>query len=189
MKKENDKLNIEDIRKQLKELQKQKDEYLAGWQRSRADLLNYKKEEMERIGEILKYGTVELILRFFPILDNFNLVEKKLPEDLKNNENVKGVLQIKTQIEDFLKSQGVEEIKALGERFDPNFHEVIGKSEPAFAPASALTGFGEAKPTSAEALADKEATASEAGIITEEVQKGYTINGKLLRPAKVKINK
>ena len=153
---------LEELKKHLEECQKLKEEYLAGWQRERAELLNYKKEEMGRIGEILKYADVGLISKFLPILDNFEVVEKKLPENLKNDENVKGILQIKTQILDFLKNQGVEEIKSVGEKFDPNFHEVVGEIE----------------------TRDKRQ-----GIIIEEIQKGYKINGRLLRPAKVKISK
>ena len=153
---------IEDLKKQLEECQKLKEEYLAGWQRERADFLNYKKGELERIGEIIKYGDLGLILKILPIADNFELAEKNLPENLKTDENVKGILQTKNQILDFLKNQGVEEIKSVGEKFDPNFHEVIEEVE----------------------VKDKES-----GIIIEEIQKGYKINGRLLRPAKVKISK
>jgi len=157
-----EKLNIEELKKKLEECQKLKDEYLAGWQRERADFLNYKKGELERIGEIIKYGDLGLILKILPIADNFELAEKRLPENLKNDESIKGILQIKNQILDFLKNQGVEEIKSVGEKFDPNFHEVIEEVE----------------------VKDKES-----GIIIEEIQKGYKINGRLLRPAKVKISK
>ena len=150
--------------KKLEECQKQRDEYLAGWQRSRADFLNYKKDEMARIREILKYANEDLILKILPILDNFEKAEKEIPED-KKDEYLEGLLQIKRQLQDFLKNQGVEEIKSLNEKFDPNFHEVV---EPAFAEAAA---------------------GKESGIIIEEVQKGYLLNGKVLRPAKVKINK
>lgn len=179
-----EKSSFAELKKQIEELQKQKGEYLAGWQRARADLLNYKKEEMERIDGILQYAQEEFILKILPILDNFNLALKEIPEELKKNEHpeglrrdvgsygasVKGLLQIKTQIEDFLKSQGVEEIKAVGKKFDPNFHEIIGEVNPSEASA-------------------KEGEFSEPGVIVEEAQKGYTISGKLLRPAKVKINK
>jgi molecular chaperone GrpE len=115
----------EELKKKLEECEKKAAEYLSGWQRARADFLNYKKEEMERIEQLLKYGEEEFILRMLPILDNFDLAEKKLPEKLRNDESVKGFLQIKAQILDFLKSQGVEEIKVAGERFDPNLHEAI----------------------------------------------------------------
>jgi molecular chaperone GrpE len=159
-----------DLEKQLDECQKQKDEYLAGWQRERADFLNYKKEEMERIGEILKYAGEEIVLNLLPILDNFEISEKNLPENLKKDENIKGLLQIKSQVSEFLKNQGVEEIKTIGEKFDPRFHEVVGEIE------------------SSEALA-KEGKKAEPGTIVEEIQKGYKINNKILRVAKVKITK
>lgn len=165
----------EELKKQLEDYQKLKEEYLAGWQRARADLLNYKKEEMERIGEFLKYGNEEFILKILPILDNFEVVETKLPEDLKKDDNVKGLLMLKNQLQDFLKSQGVEEIKSIGERFDPNFHEAIEEVE-----------------TKNEEQDKKEKVPGiiiESGIILEEIQKGYTINGRLLRSAKVKISK
>lgn len=158
------------ISRELETCQKQKDEYLAGWQRSRADFLNYKKEEMERIGELLKYAGEELVLKILPILDNFEIIEKKLPDDLRKDDNIKGLLLIKNQLLDFLKSQGVEEIKSQGQKFDPNFHEAV--EEVGSDPAKATAG-KEAEPRT----------------IVEEIQKGYKINGRLLRPAKVKISK
>ena len=171
-------LNIEELKKKLEECQKLKEEYLAGWQRARADLLNYKKEEIERIEEILKYGGEEFILKILPILDNFDLAEKKLPEDLKNNDSIKGLLQIKTQILDFLRIQGVEEIKTIGEKFDPNFHEAVEQVEESKLSSSPIADAREVE------VKDKDS-----GIIVEEVQKGYKINGRLLRPAKVKVVK
>jgi len=156
------KKEIEELKKKLEEVEKLKNEYLAGWQRARADFLNYKKEELERLGEMVKYAGESLILKILPILDNFEIAEKKLPENLKNDENVKGILQIKNQILNFLKEQGVEEIKSVGERFDPNFHEVVEEVE---------------------------AKDKEPGTIVEEIQKGYKINDRLLRPAKVKVSK
>ncbi len=160
-----EKINIKDLeglKKQFEECQKQRDEYLNGWKRERADFLNYKKDGIERIEELIKYANEELILKFLPILDNFELAEKKLSGDFKENEWVKGVLNIKIQILDFLKNQGVEEIKCLGQKFDPNFQEIIE---------------------------DVEVKEKESGTVIEKVQKGYTIYGKVIRPAKVKVTK
>lgn len=154
----------------LEELKRQKEEYLNGWKRERADFLNYKKEEMERISALLKYANEELLLKILPVLDNIYLAEKQIPEDLKNHKWVEGILQLKNQISEFLKQEGVEEIKTKGEMFNPNFHEVVGD-----VPAEAL------------AKAGKEV--KEHGIIVEETQKGYTLYGKVIRPAKVKVTK
>lgn len=152
----------EDLNKKIEEAEKKAAEYLAGWQRERADFLNYKKEEMERITGLVGYAAQELVMKIFPILDNLDIAEKKLTDDLKKNESVKGLLQIKNQLLDFLKLQGIEEIKSMGEKFDPHFHEAVEEIE----------------------VKDKEK-----GIIVEEIQKGYKVNGELLRPAKVKIAK
>jgi molecular chaperone GrpE len=160
--KESNKVIIEELQVKIKELDGQKSEYLAGWQRERADFLNYKKEEMERIANLLAYQTEELVMKFLPILDNFGFAEKNLKDDFKKDPNVQGLLLIKRQIEEFLKTMGVEEIRATEGKFDPQVHEIVEEVE------------------------DKE---KESGTIVEEVQKGYKINGRLLRPARVKVVK
>jgi len=71
---------------------------LAGWQRARADFLNYKREEIERFENIIDIANEEMILKILPLLDNMELAEKHLSDDLKGNDYVKGVLQIKTQL-------------------------------------------------------------------------------------------
>lgn len=167
---EEKKPTLEEIQKKIEECEKLKHEYLAGWQRERADFLNYKKEEMGRVGEILKYADVGLISKFLPILDNFDITEKKLPENLKADENIRGILQIKEQVLDFLKNLGIEPINCLGKKFDPNFHEVVED-----VPVESLAKAG---------VKDKES-----GIIIEEVQRGYKFQGKILRPAKVRVTK
>jgi molecular chaperone GrpE len=139
------------------------EEYLNGWKRERADFINYKKDEMERIGSLIKYSTEELLLKVLPILDHFNIAELHLTGEDKKNSHISGLLQIKQQMEEFLKSSGVEEVKAeIGNKFDPNIHE---------------------------ALEEVVAKDKESGIIIDVVSKGYVSNGHLLRPSKVKISK
>jgi len=185
-----EKLNSEELEKKIEELKKQKDEYLAGWQRSRADLLNYKKEEMERIGQLINYAKEELILDILPIMDNFEVIEKKLPENLKKDDFVKGLMQIKIQFQDFLKSQGVEEIKSMGEKFDPNLHEAVEEVEKKDPSSTAELTTGQSKESGIIGEEDKSSSLplAEARVF-EEIQKGYKINGRLLRPAKVKVVK
>src|SRR4030042_51644 len=120
----NKELSAEELKKEIEQLKAQKDEYLAGWQRERADLINHKKEEIERMGQLIGFAKEELVLEILPILDNFEVAEKNLPDKLREDVNVKGLLQIKLQFEDFLKKLGVEEIKTAGKKFDPNFYEV-----------------------------------------------------------------
>ena len=149
----------ENLKEKLRECQKEKEEYLAGWQRSRADFINFKREEGERFKKFFEVEKTEMILKILTILDNF---EKATHQQEKVNQVVKGFLQIKKQLEDLLKKEGVEEIKAEGEKFDPNFHEALEKIQ---------------------------VENEELGKVIKEIQKGYTLNGKVIRPAKVKITK
>jgi len=146
----------------LKEYESLKNEYLACWQRERADFINYKKNELVRMSELVSYANIDLILKILPILDNFELVEKKMPKELKGDKNVKGLLQIRLQIKDFLKNQKIKEIESVGQKFNPNFHEAIGEVK---------------------------AKGRESGIIIEEVEKGYRVGERVIRIAKVKISK
>lgn len=160
-----EKENLEKLHKELEEIKTKSEEYLNGWKRERADFLNYKKEEMEKIGTLIKYANEEIILKLLPILDNFYLAEKHIKDE--------GVIQIKKQLEDFLVKEGIQVIEVVGKEFDANLMESVGTVEKK--PASVLPeqDFGEARE----------------GIAVEEVQKGYTMHGKLIRPAKVKISK
>ena len=147
-------------KKELEECCKLRDEYLAGWKRAKADLINFKKEEGERMAQMAKYAAEELAHKLLPVLDNLERAEGGMPEDKKNDDYFKGFLQIKIQIKELLKQLGVEEIEALGAKFDPNFHEVVGESD-----------------------------GDESGAVKEVAQKGYTLRGKVIRPAKVIIVK
>ena len=143
-------------------IKKERDEYLAGWQRCKADFINYKKSEEERLKNLTNFINANLALQILPIADNFYAAEKTIPEELKTDEHVKGMLQIRGQITDFLKSLDIEEIKAVGEKFNPEFHEAIEMVED---------------------------NTKESGIIIEEMQKGYMSEGHVVRPAKVKVVK
>lgn len=155
----------EDLNK-VEELTKKNEEYLNGWKRERADFLNYKKEEIERMSNLIKYSNQDLILNILPILDNIYLAESHIPEELKKNNWTEGFLQIQNQMIDFLKKEGIEEIKTIGEKFDPNTMEAVGEAENS-----------------------GERVSAQSGVVVEEVQKGYTMHEKLIRPAKVKISK
>ena len=81
---------VEELKKQLGEAKTKCEEYLNGWKRERADFLNYKKDEMERIGDLAKYANMEIILKIIPILDNIYLAETHVPEELKSHKWIEG---------------------------------------------------------------------------------------------------
>ena len=140
-------------------LKKERDEYLDGWQRARAELINYKKDEAKRF-EIFKNFANEMIVRdLITILDSFDLAIAALEKDGKAE---KGLYLIRSQIEDTLKNYGLERLMvSAGQVFDPSVHDavaVIESNEPS-------------------------------GTVIEEVERGYLLNGKLVRPARVKVAK
>ncbi len=154
---------IEKIKEDLEKCQKEREEYLNGWKREKADFINHKKEESERAKDLIDYSRKNFILKVLPILDDFEIALKEVSENQKEESGfIKGFFQIRSHFLEFLKKEKVEEMNCLGEQFDPNFHEAIDLVE-----------------------SDNE----ESGIVIEEIQKGYKIDGKLLRPAKVKVTK
>ncbi|MDP3057141.1 MAG: nucleotide exchange factor GrpE [bacterium] len=152
---------LELLKKQLEEEKKKSAEYHDHWKRAMADFQNYKKRQSELFGELVGAANQELILALLPIFDTFTLAVKHIPEDLKDKEWTKGVTQLKEQLASLLKSKGLEEIKSIGEKFDPEFHEAVEIVE----------------------------SKKQEGEILEEVQKGYKLNGMVIRTAKVKVAK
>ncbi len=118
---------IEDLKKKLEAEKKKAEEYLAGWKRAKADYVNREREiEREKV-DWARFANLELILNFLPILDGLDRAIEKLPERLLNDEWAKGILKIKEQFENFFRVQGVEKIKTVGEKFNPEFCEVVEK--------------------------------------------------------------
>jgi len=159
--KENWREKCAEMEKELEKAKKEAEEYLNGWKREKADFENYKKSQEKYNDEFRKYANENIIKKLLPIIDSLELATLHLPEDLKNSQWAKGILCIKNQFDDFLKETGVEKIKALGEKFDPDFFEAT----------------------------EKEESDQEEGTIVAEIQKGYKMFGKVIRTAKVKVAK
>jgi molecular chaperone GrpE len=156
--------NIEELKNKLVEAEKMRDEYLNGWQRQKADFINYQKDSLRQVQEIVKYANEDLISNLLVVLDSFNISVSSLKvKELTENEKriIQGLELIKTQLEDILRKKGLKIIKAIGEPFNPQFHEILEEIE------------GEGPP----------------GTIIEEVIRGYELNGKVIRPSKVKVIK
>ncbi|PIV10512.1 MAG: nucleotide exchange factor GrpE [Candidatus Portnoybacteria bacterium CG03_land_8_20_14_0_80_41_10] len=143
--------SLEKIKKELKECQKEKEEYLAQAQRARADLINYRRRQEILLEELRKFGQEAFLKEILPVLDSLRLGSKE-------NE---GIRQIKEQLEIILKRYGLTEIKVLGQKFNPIFHEAVEQIK---------SQKGE-------------------GTVIQEVQKGYLLGDKVLRVSKVKIAK
>ena len=165
------------LEEQLSECQQKMEEYLMGWQRERADFANYKKDEAKTREEFRFYIKAKIVYEFLTVLDGFDLALKHMPEDLKDNNWVKGLSYIRKQLEMILKGEGAEEIKCVGEKFDPATHEALEEVDSTHSPQVDLAGSPQVDSTSSPQ------------VVLEELQKGYRLDGRVIRPSKVKISK
>ncbi len=144
---------------QLAECEKLRDEYLEGWKRAKADLVNYKKEETARMEAIALFGNEVFIREIIIALDSFQLGLATLEHDEKA---FQGMQLVAFQLDDILKRAGVEKMNATqGDIFDPTYHEA--------------TGFI--------------SSTSPPDTIAQEMLCGYRLNTKVLRPVKVVLSK
>lgn len=115
---------IKKLKERLKKCQEEKDEYLKGWQRERADFVNYRKEEENRKGVLAKFMKGKILLEFIAVLDNFERAEKELPSNMKNDDWAMGVINIKNQIKNILEKEDIKEITD-NKIFNPVLHEAV----------------------------------------------------------------
>lgn len=107
-------------------------EYKLGWQRAQADYQNLQKETARQKGEWMQMIKGDVVEEFIPVLDNFKkaFAFKAAEGDAKQFENwKKGIEYIMKQFADVVKNNGIEEIKTVGEMFDPRLHEIVGEEE------------------------------------------------------------
>lgn len=113
---------VKKIKEQLKKCKKEKEEYLDGWQRAKADFINARKEEEKRQEKIVKLSNQFLLMDILPVLDSFELA-------FKGSEKDKGFYLIKSQLENVLKKYGLEVMKTKDQKFNPEFHESVAEIE------------------------------------------------------------
>ena len=118
-------INIEELKQKIEACEKERDEYLNGWKRAKADFINYQKDETKRVDEVMKFSNEMLIRELLPVLDSFQL-SLSVMEDAGAK---KGVEIIQAQFEDILKKHGLEPIEALEGKFDPSLHEAVEEAE------------------------------------------------------------
>lgn len=153
---------IKRLRAKLHEAIQEKQEYLDGWQRAKAEFANYKKREEETKSEFIKFAREGLIGDIIPVLESFHMAfaNKEAWEKVDPSWRV-GVEYIHTQLSQVLAGHGLTPVDPTGQAFNPNEHTSIGSI-----------------PTDDEAKDH---------VVAEVVQLGYRLNGKLLRSPRVKI--
>ena len=104
-------------------------EYLDGWQRARAEFANYKRRTERELAERYESAKLEVAARFLPVLDDLERAMENAPEDVASSEWTEGVGLIQRKLRNILDAEGIVEIDALGQPFDPNFHEAVSREE------------------------------------------------------------
>ncbi|MCC7004756.1 nucleotide exchange factor GrpE [Candidatus Nomurabacteria bacterium] len=153
---------ISKLRDKLKTCISEKQEYLDGWQRSKADFINYKKNEAQNKLEFIKYAKEDLLSDLLPVLDAFDMAfqNKEVWEKVDKNWRV-GIEYIHNHFISTLEKNNLKQINPIGEVFNPQKHQSIETV--------------------------KVDDIKKDGLIIEVLQRGYELNGKIIRPPNVKV--
>jgi len=148
------------LEEQLAEAEAKAAEYLDGWQRARAEFANARKRLERQRAEAYSGAAVDFARQLLPVLDDFDRAISNVPESVENEGWFEGITLIQRKINGILEQMNVDRIDAVGETFDPNFHE---------------------------ALALLDADGVESGIIIDELQVGYRLGDRVIRPSLVNV--
>ncbi|WP_081755900.1 nucleotide exchange factor GrpE [Paucisalibacillus sp. EB02] len=152
---------IEKQKEEMNKLQKEKEELYQKFLRTQAEFDNFKKRSIKEREAAAKYKAQDLAIELLPAIDNFERA-LQVEVDESNKGLLEGISMVYRQLIDALKSQGLKEIEAVGKEFDPNIHQAVIQVED---------------------------ESMESNVVVEELQKGYLIKDRVIRPAMVKVNK
>ncbi len=156
------KKTLKKLRADLKACKMEKEEYLTGWQKERADFANYKKQEDDRRTNFSEVMRERILTRFLSVLDSFNMAFANKESWEKVDENWrKGVEYIYAQLNTIFEEYGVKEIGQVGEVFDPNIHQSIDMTQ-----------------------TDKKEDNHKVSLV---IQKGYKLGDRVIRAARVNV--
>lgn len=153
---------IKKLKEKLKSAEAERKEYLDGWQRMKADLVNYKKDDEKRLSTMREYAAESLIAELLAVEESFQMAfgNKEAWEKVEQNWRT-GVEYIHSQFVEVLKHRGLSVVDPLGQSFDPREHHAVG---------SILTD-----------------NPKEDHVVLEVVKKGYKLGDKVIKPAEVRI--
>ena len=149
------------LEEQLAEAESKAAEYLDGWQRARAEFANARKRLERERSEAYRMAAVDYAKKLLPILDDLGRAMDSVPPEIAQNQWFEGLDLVNRKMVSILESLDVQQIEALGQPFDPNIHE---------------------------ALALVEADGIESGLVIEELQTGYRLGDRVIRPTLVNVS-
>jgi len=151
---------IEELTQQLEAAQQRAAEAEAGWQRARADYQNLKRRSEEQRAEWAGIAGDRLLIRVLDLADDFDLAVEHIPGDAQDSPWVEGITAIDRKLRALLEAEGIEAMAGEGEPFDPQTQQAISYEDTADVPD---------------------------GTVIKVLQRGFTINGRILRPALVAV--
>lgn len=151
-----------ELKSSLEQTQQQAAEYLDLLQRVRADFVNFKRRAEQERSEQARFASADLVHRLLPVLDDLDRAVNTLDEAQAGQGWAQGVLMVQRKLRATLGEEGLAEIAATGEEFDPNFHEAVTYDE----------GTGTGK-----------------DVVVAVVQNGYKLHDKVIRPTLVRVGK
>ncbi|ARF67179.1 nucleotide exchange factor GrpE [Paenibacillus larvae subsp. pulvifaciens] len=147
--------------KELEELREQVKEHQERYLRVQADFDNFRRRSRLEKEDFAKYASIKLIESLLPVIDNFDRALQSSKDTKDFDALAKGIEMVYRQLDQVLTQEGLSPIEAVGEPFNPEFHQAIMQVE---------------------------SEDHEEGIIVEEVQKGYMLKDKVIRPSMVKVS-
>ena len=150
-------VDISTLTAELAEEKARAQQYLANWQRAQADFSNYKKRIEQERSEAVKFANAMLIVTLLPALDDFERAMSSIPTSLAGFTWFEGARLIQRKLQAILQAQGVTEIPTEGQAFDPTIHDAVTHGP------------------------------GEEGKVIEELQKGYRLHNRVIRPALVRV--
>ena len=154
-------VDVEALKKEVSDAKARSAEYLDGWQRARAEFANYKKRQEADYANLRSLSTSALVSKLLPVLDDFDRATRTLPPSLRDMTWIEGVLLISRKLQLILESEGVKPLEVKpNDVFDPKIHEAVSHDE---------------------------AQGIESGHVIEELQKGYMLNDRVIRPTLVRV--
>lgn len=151
---------VESLKAELKESQAKVDEYLDGWQRSRAEFANYRKRMERDQATTSQVATGNVVKHFLDVVDDLDRALKNRPQNEEGANWASGIELIYRKLLTNLEAEGIQTIHAEGQFFDPNLHEAISHED---------------HPN------------LKSGQVIATVQQGYTLGERVLRPARVRV--
>lgn len=148
------------LRARIAQLEKEVADYKDQWLRSAADFKNYKRRIEQDRADLIRSASAGLLLKLLPVADDLERAVASIPAEIGDSPWFGGFKLIPQKLSAILESEGVTSIEALGQTFDPNQHE---------------------------AVIYEEASDARSGTVTAELQRGYKLHDRVLRPTMVKV--